>query len=114
MKVIIAGGRDYKFGSEEIKYLDGLMSEIPIKVVICGMARGADIQGKYWADWNHIPVLEFHPDWEMFGKAAGYIRNQVMADNADAVILFPGGKGTQHMKAIAEEVGLKIYEYKPD
>lgn len=38
-------------------------------------------------------------DWTTYGKKAGYIRNEAMAEKADAVIVFWDGKspGAGHM-----------------
>jgi len=33
-----------------------------------------------------------------------------MADYADAVLLYPGGKGTASMKALALQKGLQVFE----
>ena len=66
--------------------------------VVCGMARGADLDGKLWAQYCGIRYKEFPPDWERYGKQAGFIRNQEMADHADGAVLFPGGRGTADMK----------------
>ena len=52
------------------------------------------------------------PDWEHFGRAAGPIRNKKMAEYADAVILFPGGKGTASMLKEAQKAELTIYDYR--
>ena len=34
-----------------------------------------------------------------------------MAQYADAVVLFPGGRGTAHMRNAARSHGLKIYDW---
>ena len=74
--------------------------------------KGAILLGEVWAKKNKVPVKKFPADWEKFGKSAGYRRNQQMAEYADAVILFPGGKGTNHMYDIAKRMGLIIYDFR--
>lgn len=54
-------------------------------------------------------MKQFKSDWEKHGKAAGPIRNKKMAEYADAVILFPGGKGTASMKKEAERAGIIVW-----
>lgn len=110
MKTIIAGGRDYQFTDTDHKKLDSL--KVYITEVICGEARGADTCGKLWAKANNIPVKSFFANWNAFGKSAGYKRNVQMAEYADALIIFPGGKGTEHMFNIATEKGLKIWDFR--
>ena len=45
------------------------------------------------------PFEDISADWDYYGKAAGFIRNIEMADNADALIAFwdNKSKGTGHM-----------------
>ncbi len=57
---------------------------------------------------KNIPIKKFVPDWTKYGKVAGPIRNAEMAAYADAVILFPGGKGTTNMLETAKEFNLDI------
>ena len=44
-------------------------------------------------------------------KDINEILNEEMAKYADACILFPGGKGTQHMKDIATASGMRVITY---
>ena len=45
---------------------------------------------------------------DTYGKRAGYLRNETMAQNADALVALWDGKsrGTRHMLNIAKECGL--------
>src|SRR5687767_3965572 len=97
MKLIIAGGRDYKFSVDDFVVLEKLHRQHQITEVVSGKARGADFYGEVWAYEHQIPIKAFPADWKTHGKAAGPIRNQEMARYADAVALFPGGKGTESM-----------------
>jgi len=45
-------------------------------------------------------------------QAAGPIRNGTMAHYADAVALFPGGRGTEDMARQSEQKGLEIFDYR--
>ena len=49
-------------------------------------------------------------NWDTFGKRAGYIRNQEMANNADALVAFwdEESKGTRHMIEIAKKQNLAV------
>lgn len=114
MKVIIAGGRNYKFDSTDRVALDVLKQSIPITEVVSGGARGADTGGEEWAESVGIPFTRFLADWNKYGKRAGFIRNRQMAEYADAVVLFPGGNGTAHMKNLALEYRLLIKEVTRD
>ena len=110
-KVIIAGSRgfsNYKLLKETCDdFLRDIKKEYNI-VIVSGGARGADKAGeKYANDWGYD--LEIYPaDWKKHGKAAGFRRNEQMAQTADAVIAFWDGEshGTKHMIDVAEEKGL--------
>jgi hypothetical protein len=112
VKVIIAGGRDYKFTTSDIQKLNKLRIQIPITEVVSGAARGADRCGEEWASRHNIPIKQFPANWDKHGKSAGYKRNKQMAQYAQAVILFPGGTGTNMMFSLAEEFKLKIFDYR--
>lgn len=107
MKLIIAGGRDYSLSADDLCWLDMLPN---ITEVVSGGARGADRGGEQWARGHQLSVRVFNARWEELGKGAGPARNQEMADYADALAIFPGGRGTANMRARAEKAGLVIYE----
>jgi len=103
--VIIAGGRDYHITEIDEAWLDTL----PIREVVSGGAYGADAGGEEWARKRGIPIKRFPADWNTHGRAAGPIRNRQMAEYADGVVLFRGGKGTDSMRREAELRGLRIF-----
>ena len=105
--VVVAGGRDYEFTDEDRTRLDAL----PIRELVSGGASGADRGGEQWAESRNIPVKLFPADWKAHGRAAGPIRNRKMAEYADAVVLFPGGRGTASMRKEAEKAGITVYDY---
>lgn len=105
MKTVIAGGRGYALTKDDIMWLDTL----PISEVVSGGALGADIGGEQWARTKGISVKRFPADWATHGKAAGPIRNAQMAEYADAVVLFPGGRGTASMRSEAKKAGLTFF-----
>lgn len=107
MRLIIAGGRNYHPTNADLEFLDGLDD---VTEVLSGGATGADRGGEMWAKGRGIPVRRFLTDWKAFGKAAGPLRNAEMSLHADAVVLFPGGLGTDSMAAEARRAGLTIFD----
>ena len=108
MRTIIAGSRtlkDFKLIQEAITE-----SEFNITRVIVGGAGGIDQLGERWAREKFIRFTVFYPDWNS-GKQAGYVRNEKMASQAEALIAIWDGesKGTAHMIDIARKYGLKVY-----
>jgi len=109
IKLIIAGGRDYTLTQEDYEKLDAIPD---VEEIISGGAPGADAGGEMWA-WNRDIALKIiRAEWHIHGRAAGPIRNKVMAEYADAVALFPGGRGTASMKREAQKADLVIYDYR--
>ncbi len=109
MKVIVAGGRDFKPADEDAIALESLLKKIGCTEVVSGTATGADAFGEQTARKLNLPVKRVPPDWKTHGKAAGPIRNKIMAEYADACVLFPGGRGTESMRQLAKAAGLTIY-----
>lgn len=110
MKVIISGGRDYRLSSNDLSRLDALEPRIPITEVVSGGARGVDACGESWARARAIPVKRFTAHWDKQGKKAGPVRNAKMAEYADALVVFPGGSGTDDMVRKAVAAKLRIYD----
>lgn len=110
-KTIIAGSRD----GVEFKHVLIAISLCgwDISTVVSGTARGADRFGEEWASLNNIPIERYPADWDNNKKAAGYIRNIEMADNAEALIALWDGesRGTKHMITVAKRKGLKVFIY---
>lgn len=102
-KLIIAGGRDFSDYDLLKSNLDSILEKLSENninlIIICGMAKGADMCGWNWARDNNIPILEYPANWKLHGKAAGPIRNQEMAQVANGLIAFWNGtsRGTAHM-----------------
>lgn len=108
MKVIIAGGRE-GFDEETVfEILNVAAIDIEITEVVSGCAPGVDELGQLWASERGIPVKRFPADWNQHGKAAGPIRNEQMANYADALIAIWDGKsrGTGDMIKRAKRRGL--------
>lgn len=115
--MIVAGGRDFDtiWGNDRMyRVLRSIDRDIGPMTVICGMARGADMMAhrlaKQFVGWS---VEEYPADWERYGKKAGYIRNEQMAEVASILIAFWDGesRGTKHMIDIALKKGLEVHVY---
>lgn len=114
--VIIAGGRDYQPTTDSAAWLDQLRVKLNIQGVVEGGASGADNFGRRWAEGLNIPVKTYMADWPTHGRAAGPLRNEQMAAFlklyvAHALLLFPGGRGTESMRSIAKRERIPVYEF---
>ena len=114
IKVIIAGTRDfndYAFLKKNVDYfLQGINPNNEEIEIVSGNARGADKLGERYAKEHNLPVKLFPANWDKYGKQAGYLRNQEMANYSDMLIAFwdEKSKGTKHMIDIAKKQDLTV------
>lgn len=127
MRVIIAGSRHLDIKDPKLD-VGGLFevirkvlitAEDPEKLeIVSGGAKGSDQFGELIADFLGLNIVQFLPDWDKHGKAAGYRRNVQMADyaiedpegKAILIALWDGeSKGTKHMIDIARKEGLDLH-----
>lgn len=107
-KVIIAGGRDFNNYDLLKRKCDVLLKNKSDIEIVSGTANGADKLGERYAKENGYKIKRFPADWDKFQKRAGVIRNQQMAEYANACICFwdNSSKGTKWMIELANEKGL--------
>ena len=109
MKTIIAGSRTL---TNYDTVLDAVVnSGFIITKILSGGARGVDSVGEVIARDFNIPIAVYPADWNTLGKVAGFIRNEAMALDADALIAVWDGRspGTKHMIKLANRLKLKVY-----
>lgn len=107
MKVLVCGSR----GFNDYQLLAKKLSEYNITEIIEGGSRGADLLSKRYGYDNGIKVTEVKARWDLYGKRAGYLRNEQMVNmNPDLVIAFWSGvsKGTKHTIDLAINKGIKL------
>lgn len=114
LRIVIAGSRSYcNFEEAETFIRESLktISAHPPFIVLCGGAKGADQLGEKFALCNAFPIEHHFPQWQRFGKAAGPIRNQKMAELCDVVICFWDGKskGTASLIRYAKKFKKTIF-----
>lgn len=124
-RVLVTGSRSW----EDVRTLRGALNDIltglpnlatPVVVVHGDCPHGADRQASVWVrDAQRGPLWvvteEKHPaNWQLNGKRAGFIRNQLMVNlGADLVLAFikDGSRGASHTAALAEAAGIPVRRY---
>lgn len=108
MNIAIIGSRGFANYDLLKMTLDKLKDKITC--IISGGANGADKLAERYAKENNIELKVFKANWDLHGKAAGYIRNKVIWDNSDVGIAFWDGvsKGTQHSFELAKKQNKKL------
>lgn len=108
MTILVCGSRDF---SDHLKMHRILSRHLQDEVtLISGMAPGADTIAVEIAHSFGWGVIECFANWNLYGRAAGVIRNQQMVDLLpDQVYAFPGnGPGTYDCIKRAREAKLNV------
>jgi hypothetical protein len=110
MRVIIAGSRSFGDYPKLNRKLSSILKNQKNITIISGTANGADRLGERYADENHHKLEKYPAMWDLFGKKAGFMRNEEMVKGSDACVVFWDGKskGTKHMIDIAKNYKLKL------
>lgn len=61
------------------------------RIVSGGCPQGGDRFAEVIAQTLGSPILIFYPNWDKFGKFAGFKRNSLIAENADVLIACVAG-----------------------
>lgn len=101
MKIAFVGSRTFScpnFAKDKIYDILFALNYHNKVTVVSGGARGVDTWAEEIADELKIPKIIFKPDWNKYGKKAGFLRNQLIINESSNVIAFWDGqsKGTKH------------------
>lgn len=109
--LIVCGGRDYANSEFVFAQLSRIHAKRKISIVIEGGATGADTLARSWAATNGVHCATMPALWGAHGRGAGPARNvHMLMLKPDGVVAFPGGRGTEGMKALAREAGVPVME----
>lgn len=113
-RVIIAGSRnfcDYAALRDRCEDVLAIPMALGKVIIVSGHAKGVDQLGERFACENKLKTIVFPAEWKKYGRAAGPLRNKIMANNADALIAFWDGesRGTGNMIQLAQDKGLKLF-----
>jgi hypothetical protein len=118
MNIAIVGSRDFPDDLriviyEAIKQAHWIYAEK--LTIVSGGARGPDTMGEEIAKELGIPTIIHLPDWNRYGKRAGFIRNMDIVRDANIVYAFfapgPKSKGTSHTVNEARIKGVPVHIY---
>ncbi len=114
MRCIIAGSRSL---NDPQLVIDAVKAaQFPITVILHGGCRGIDSAAGWLAEKSGVPVEVYPADWSKYGRAAGPIRNRLMASEADALIAIQDlgscSHGTRDMIRQARKARLQVYVHK--
>lgn len=116
--VVVTGGREYQaWRVVDDTFAVLARGEWEHRTLVHGAARGADTLAARAGLRHGFEVLAFPASWDLHGRRAGFMRNEMMARRALAsremgkrvvVVHFPGGRGTEHMVTFSRGLGLEV------
>jgi len=111
MNLAVVGSRTFNAYNTLKIVLDEIKTIYDITCVVSGGADGTDKLSEKWAKENNIKTKIYLPDWDKFGKSAGFIRNKDIWDNSDFGVAFWDGnsKGTSHSFGIAKKQNKELF-----
>lgn len=121
-KLIIAGSRSIdsldmvKTALSQSPWSIGRTGGRPVDRIITGGAEGVDESAEILAESRGVPVDVVEADWDEYGKSAGPLRNEEMAERGDILLAIWDGTstGTRDMVATALGEGLDVYVHRVD
>lgn len=104
MKLAVVGSRSLK-----IENLSDYMPE-GVTEIVSGGALGVDASARQWAEENGVPITEFLPDYDRYGRNAPILRNREIAEYCDEMLAFWDGKsrGTGHAVKACQALGKPV------
>ncbi len=110
MRVAVIGSRGLTVPDLE-RYLPDGVSEI-----VSGGARGVDTSAAAWARAHGVPLTEFLPEYETYGRRAPLLRNLTIIDYSDLVLAFWDGRsrGTAFVIEKCRERGVPVRVFYPN
>lgn len=105
MKLAIIGSRSFDNYFLLCKEVESLPLYSLITKIVSGGSKGADYLGALYALDHGLSLTEYYPEWDKYGKRAGFIRNKTIIQNSDIVIAFHDGesKGTLNSIELAKK-----------
>jgi predicted Rossmann fold nucleotide-binding protein DprA/Smf involved in DNA uptake len=108
MKLAIVGGRDFDNYEKMRGAFDFFFGTISASIeIVSGGAIGADSLAKKLAQDNKMGYVEYLPDWDKYGRSAGFKRNRQIAEYADMILVFWNGKSHGTKNTIDHAAELK-------
>ena len=107
IKLAIVGSRDFL---DYVFCKDFILSKFKvenIEEIVSGGARGADSLGERFAKEFNIKFTCFKPDWDTYGKRAGFLRNTTIVENSNTVIAFWVNKSNGTKDTISKAINSK-------
>ncbi len=113
MKLAVVGSRSFNNAEIFNEKMNWIINNIQVDTIVSGGAKGADSLASEFAKQHDLELIEFIPEWDKYGKKAGFIRNELIWREADFGIAFWDGKskGTKHSFELSKKYKKPLYVY---
>lgn len=111
VRLAIVGGRDFQDYELLKRSIDELCKLHEVVTIVSGGATGADTLGERYAKEKGLNTIIHKPEWDRYGRSAGFRRNRLIVKDSDVVAAFWDGasRGTKSTIDLAEEAGLELH-----
>lgn len=111
----LVGSRNFKRFDLIREKLNEIHAHLGQFVLVSGGAKGADSTGEKIARELGCQCVIFKPDWDRYGKSAGFLRNHSIVGKAQVVLAFWDGasRGTKHSIELAKSQNKPLWIVKP-
>lgn len=109
-RLAVSGGRNHAPAPWEMDAFRRALDELQPTELHHGDSSGVDRIVSAWVrrEYPALTIIAHSADWDAHGKAAGPIRNREMMSRCEALIAFPGGRGTQNCVLVARQQGRRV------
>lgn len=110
MKLAIVGSRTFENYDLVCAEVAKIQETQKVDLIVSGGAKGADTLAKKFAALHKIPLMEFCPDYDRYGRGAPLQRNTLIVKNSDIVLAFvaASSKGTWDTIRKAQAAGKRV------
>ena len=107
--VAITGGKDIANPAAVIERLDKARAKYADIILVHGGGPGVEKIAASWAERNGVHQIVCKPDWDRYGRAAPFRRNDDLLNLLPkGVIAFPGSGITENLVDKARQLGIPV------
>lgn len=111
----ISGSRSFQNFEQFEKTINKVwMAEGIPSLIISGEYHGTDMMAEQLCIKRNVMYERYEAEWSQHGKAAGFIRNELLIMQSDILVAFPSVRsiGTHNAMDMAHAKGMKTYVFR--
>ena len=84
LRLAVVGSRSF----DNYSFMELVLSKFPHFILVSGGAEGADKLAERYAKENDLEVIIHKPEWKLYKRKAGMVRNTFIVRDCNAVVAF--------------------------